>query len=224
MSPAPSRASARSQPTRLPPEVARDGGRPPVGRGDPGRVLQAGNDELGRYRDRRRRARPGPPGQPGHPADARGTDPHRHADRERARSSVYNWDAYMYKPVLKAFEDEFGVTVEWTTFQNMEEGIQKLVAGQVQADVFFPTTDYVSRLVEGDLLQPLNHELIPNLEANILEGLLRSRAVLRPRLAVHRAVHDLHDRRGVPAGPDRRRTRRRPPGTTCSSIPRSRTR
>ena len=79
---------------------------------------------------------------------------------------VYNWDAYMYKPVLKAFEDEFGVTVEWTTFQNMEEGIQKLVAGQVQADVFFPTTDYVSRLVEGDLLQPLNHELIPNLEAN----------------------------------------------------------
>jgi len=79
---------------------------------------------------------------------------------------VYNWDAYFYKKVLKAFEDEYGVAVEWTTFNNMEEGIQKLVAGQVQADVFFPTTDYVSRLVDGNLLQPLNHELIPNLEAN----------------------------------------------------------
>jgi len=79
---------------------------------------------------------------------------------------VYNWDAYFYKKVLKEFEDEYGVTVEWTTFNNMEEGIQKLVAGQVQADVFFPTTDYVSRLVDGNLLQPLNHELIPNLEAN----------------------------------------------------------
>ena len=79
---------------------------------------------------------------------------------------VYNWDAYMNKAVLKAFEEEYGVTVEVTTFNNMEEGIQKLVAGQVQADVFFPTTDYVSRLVEGDLLQPVNHELIPNLEAN----------------------------------------------------------
>jgi spermidine/putrescine transport system substrate-binding protein len=79
---------------------------------------------------------------------------------------VYNWDAYFYKKVLQAFEDEYGVTVEWTTFNNMEEGIQKLVAGQVQADVFFPTTDYVSRLVDGNLLQPLNHELIPNLEAN----------------------------------------------------------
>jgi len=83
-----------------------------------------------------------------------------------ATLKVYNWDAYMYKKVLKAFEDQFGVKVEWTTFNNMEEGIQKLVAGQVQADVFFPTTDYISRLVERDLLQPLNHELIPNLEAN----------------------------------------------------------
>lgn len=79
---------------------------------------------------------------------------------------VYNWDAYMYKKVLQGFEDEYGVTVETTTFNNMEEGIQKLVAGQVQADVFFPTTDYIARLVESDLLQPLNHELIPNLEAN----------------------------------------------------------
>lgn len=79
---------------------------------------------------------------------------------------VYNWDSYMYKKVLKEFEDQYGVTIEWTTFNNMEEGIQKLVAGQVQADVFFPTTDYVSRLVESDQLQPLNHELIPNLEAN----------------------------------------------------------
>jgi spermidine/putrescine transport system substrate-binding protein len=81
--------------------------------------------------------------------------------------NVYNWDAYMYKKVLKAFEDEYGVTVEWTTFNNMEEGIQKLVAGQVEADVFFPTTDYVARLVEADLLQPLNHDLIPNLQANV---------------------------------------------------------
>ncbi len=79
---------------------------------------------------------------------------------------VYNWADYMYKKVIKGFEDQYGVTVEVTTFQNMEEGIQKLVAGQVQADVFFPTTDYISRLVERDLIQPVNHELLPNLVAN----------------------------------------------------------
>jgi spermidine/putrescine transport system substrate-binding protein len=79
---------------------------------------------------------------------------------------VYNWSDYFYKRVLREFEDQYGVTVEWTTFNNMEEGIQKLVAGQIQADVFFPTTDYVARLVERDLLQPLNHDLIPNIPAN----------------------------------------------------------
>jgi spermidine/putrescine transport system substrate-binding protein len=84
-----------------------------------------------------------------------------------ATLQVYNWDAYMYKKVLKAFEDEYDVTIEWTTFNNMEEGIQKLVAGQVTADVFFPTTDYIRRLVATKNLQPLNYELIPNLAANV---------------------------------------------------------
>jgi spermidine/putrescine transport system substrate-binding protein len=73
----------------------------------------------------------------------------------------------MYKKVLAAFEDKFNCTVEWTTFNNMEEGIQKLVSGQVKPDVFFPTTDYISRLVEKDLLMPLNHDLIPNMESNV---------------------------------------------------------
>ncbi len=79
---------------------------------------------------------------------------------------IYNWSDYLYKKVINAFAEQYGVEVELTTFNNMEEGIQKMVAGQVQADVFFPTTDYVSRLVAADLIQPLNHELIPNLEAN----------------------------------------------------------
>jgi spermidine/putrescine transport system substrate-binding protein len=82
-----------------------------------------------------------------------------------ATLQVYNWIDYMYKKVLKAFEEEYDVTIEWTTFNNMEEGIQKLVAGQVQPDVFFPTTDYISRLVERDLIQPINHDLIPNLSS-----------------------------------------------------------
>jgi spermidine/putrescine transport system substrate-binding protein len=79
---------------------------------------------------------------------------------------IYNWADYLYKKVIKAFEDQYGVTVELTTYNNMEEGIQKLVAGQVQADVFFPTTDYIARLAERDLIQPLNHELVPNMPAN----------------------------------------------------------
>ena len=80
-----------------------------------------------------------------------------------ATLKVYNWADYMYKKVLNAFEEKYDVAIEPTSYNNMEEGIQKLVSGQVQPDVFFPTTDYISRLVERDLIQPLNHELIPNL-------------------------------------------------------------
>ncbi len=84
-----------------------------------------------------------------------------------ATLQVYNWDDYMYKKVLRAFEAEYDVTVEWTSFNNMEEGISKIDTGQIEADVFFPTVDYLARLNEAQLLMPLNHELIPNLEGNV---------------------------------------------------------
>ena len=86
---------------------------------------------------------------------------------ESGTLSLYNWDSYIYKKVVQDFEDEFGVSVEITTFNNMEEGIQKVVAGQVTPDVFVPTPGYIRRLVQSDLLAPLQHELIPNMQASV---------------------------------------------------------
>jgi spermidine/putrescine transport system substrate-binding protein len=80
---------------------------------------------------------------------------------------VYNWADYLYKRTLKDFEEQFEVKVEYTTFNNMEEGIQKISSLQIQPDVFITDIDKLNKLVEARLLQPLNHELIPNLEANI---------------------------------------------------------
>jgi len=76
---------------------------------------------------------------------------------------LYNWADYIYKADVKKFEDKFGVDVEITTFNNMEEGIAKVVNGQVTPDVFVPTPGYLRRLVARDLLQPLQHELLPNM-------------------------------------------------------------
>jgi spermidine/putrescine transport system substrate-binding protein len=80
---------------------------------------------------------------------------------------LYNWADYIYKKVVGEFEDQFDVKVEITTFNNMEEGIQKVVAGQVTPDVFVPTPGYLRRLVSQKLLQPLQHDLIPNQTANV---------------------------------------------------------
>ena len=76
---------------------------------------------------------------------------------------LYNWTDYIYKKDVAEFEDKFGVKVDITTYQNMEEGIQKVSNGQVSPDVFVPTPGYLRRLVENDLVQPLQHELIPNM-------------------------------------------------------------
>lgn len=80
---------------------------------------------------------------------------------------VYNWDQYIYKRVLNEFAEEYDVEVELTTFYNLEEGIRKLRTGQVRFDIFFPTSENVPKLVAAGLFQPLNHDYLPNLEANI---------------------------------------------------------
>jgi spermidine/putrescine transport system substrate-binding protein len=80
---------------------------------------------------------------------------------------LYNWADYIYKRVVAEFEEEYGVEVEITTFNNMEEGIQKVANGQVTPDVFVPTVGYLRRLVERDLVASLQHELLPNMLENV---------------------------------------------------------
>src|SRR4029078_8380938 len=80
---------------------------------------------------------------------------------------LYNWADYIYKRTVAEFEEEFNTKVEITTFNNLEEGIQKVVNGQVTPDVFFPTPEWIRRLVAQNLLQPLQHELIPNIEPTL---------------------------------------------------------
>ena len=84
-----------------------------------------------------------------------------------AELQILNWSQYMWKYVLNQFvesQQDNGITFTApSTFQNMDEGVAKLQAGQ-KADVFFPTIDVMGKLVAGDLLQPLNHDLIPALQ------------------------------------------------------------
>jgi spermidine/putrescine transport system substrate-binding protein len=84
---------------------------------------------------------------------------------------LYNWEQYIWKKVADEFGKEFGVEVQIETFYNMEEAISKIQTGQVTFDVFFPTIDEVPRLVAAGLIQPLNHDYIPNLQANIWPSL-----------------------------------------------------
>ncbi|MGI8575471.1 MAG: extracellular solute-binding protein [Egibacteraceae bacterium] len=88
-------------------------------------------------------------------------------DPEAGPLRIYNWADYINVDTLKAFRKEFGVDYEVTTFYNLDEALRKLSTGELEADVFFPTSPVLPKYVAGKLLQPLNHDYLPNLEKNV---------------------------------------------------------
>ncbi|MBA2531073.1 MAG: spermidine/putrescine ABC transporter substrate-binding protein [Nocardioidaceae bacterium] len=91
------------------------------------------------------------------PAIADGMDP------ETGILKVFNYSDYLAPGLLKAFGEEYGVEVEVTTFNSMDEAVAKLRTGQARFDVFFPTPDILAKVVVGKLLQPINLSYLPNL-------------------------------------------------------------
>jgi spermidine/putrescine transport system substrate-binding protein len=86
---------------------------------------------------------------------------------EKGPLRLYNWADYIYARVVKDFEKEFDVEVELTTFYNLEEATTKLRTRKVDFDVFVPTAEVIPKFVAGKLLQPLNHDYLPNLMKNV---------------------------------------------------------
>jgi len=80
-----------------------------------------------------------------------------------ATLKLYNWVAYINPQSLKDFGKKYNCKVEVTTFNTMSEAMAKLRSGQLSFDVFFPTIDVMGQLVEGKLIQPVNHSYIPNI-------------------------------------------------------------
>jgi spermidine/putrescine transport system substrate-binding protein len=77
---------------------------------------------------------------------------------------IFNWNDYIYKKVLKAFEAEYGVEIEYTQFAGMNEAMSKVQNDTVRFDLFFPTIENLPKLVAAKKLQPLNLSYLPNLQ------------------------------------------------------------
>jgi spermidine/putrescine transport system substrate-binding protein len=81
--------------------------------------------------------------------------------------TVFNYPAYFWKKLLRDFGKKYGVTVQYTPFDNISAGIQQLAAGSVQPDVMEMTPDNLDQVVAGKLIKPLNLDYIPNLKKNV---------------------------------------------------------
>ncbi len=88
--------------------------------------------------------------------------------------NVYNWGEYISDgsegslDTVKAFEtwyeEEYGrpVQVNYTTFASNEDMYAKLSSGAVSYDVIIPSDYMIARMIDEDMLLPLDFDNIPN--------------------------------------------------------------
>jgi len=86
---------------------------------------------------------------------------------EEGPLQLYNWEDYINPEIIPLAEEALGVEIDEFTFLNEEEALAKLSSGEVEADVWFPTSQRIPVAVAASLIQPLNHDYLPSLEANV---------------------------------------------------------
>lgn len=78
--------------------------------------------------------------------------------------TVYNWGDYIDPSLLKKFKEETGLTVVYETFDSNEAMLVKIQQGGTTYDVAVPSEYMINKMIEEDLLLPLDHEKLPNLK------------------------------------------------------------
>ena len=82
--------------------------------------------------------------------------------------NVYNWGQYIsdgsddYIDVNAAFEEATGIHVNYMTFDSNESMYTRLKTGGSSYDVIIPSDYMIARLIDEDLLLPLDFDNIPN--------------------------------------------------------------
>ena len=74
---------------------------------------------------------------------------------------IFNWAQYMDPAIKKSFSDKYGVAVNEVNFDNLEAMVTKLRAGGAY-DLIFPSTEYVQRLRDEQLIRPFDRAKLKN--------------------------------------------------------------
>lgn len=94
------------------------------------------------------------------------TEEEKTADTASAKGSgkvvVYNWGEYIDPDVLDQFEEETGIQVVYEEFETNEIMYPKVAAGAASYDLICPSDYMIAKMIENDMLQPINYDHIPN--------------------------------------------------------------
>lgn len=78
--------------------------------------------------------------------------------------TVYNWGDYIDPALIREFEKETGWKVIYQTFDSNEAMMAKIAQGGATFDVAVPSDYAISKMIEENLLLPLDHDKLPNLQ------------------------------------------------------------
>ncbi|MDX2274069.1 MAG: spermidine/putrescine ABC transporter substrate-binding protein [Hyphomonadaceae bacterium] len=81
--------------------------------------------------------------------------------------NFYNWDTYIGPTTLDDFKAATGTEVRMSLFATNDELFARLRAGNPGYDVIVPSNEFVTRMSEAQMLEPLDRAKIPNF-ANLL--------------------------------------------------------
>lgn len=77
--------------------------------------------------------------------------------------NVFNWGEYIGEEVISNFEEEYGVKVNYSMYDSNEILYTKLLSG-TSYDVIVPSDYMIERLIEEEMLQPLDYSYMTNLD------------------------------------------------------------
>lgn len=76
--------------------------------------------------------------------------------------NVYNWGEYIDLSLLDEFEKDTGIKVNYNTYESNEQMYSVLKQGGVNYDVVIPSDYMISRMIDEDMLEPINFDNVPN--------------------------------------------------------------
>ena len=77
--------------------------------------------------------------------------------------NIYNWSDYLPEDVLKQFEQETGIHVNYSTYDNNETMYTKLKANpDIGYDIIVPSTYFIDRMKNEHMLLPLDKSRLGN--------------------------------------------------------------
>lgn len=78
--------------------------------------------------------------------------------------NVYNWGDYIDPDVIKDFEKEFDIKINYEEFATNEEMLAKIQAGGTSYDVIFPSEYMIESMIQRNLLHELDFTKLDNIK------------------------------------------------------------